>query len=585
MRLHCKRNWGCWVVATGCMLAWWGHGCLAFAGGETALREAAAQRIEWQSQEAATEVLPLKLLAINDFHSQLSAGLTVDGRPVGSAPVLASYLQSLEKEARGATIILHAGDHVGASQPQSALLQDEPGVMFFNMLGNEQCRTQGRYGAGCNLIGIPGNHELDEGPDEMLRLIRGGNHAQGPFLEQPYQGAAFPYICANLVYADSGRPVFPPYVIHQIDGTSIAFIGALLRQASSFLSPQSLEGLQVLDEAETINRYVSELQSQGIHTVVAVIHQGGAQYQRQASAAGSAVVFGDIVPLVARLDTEVDVVFAGHTHTFHNAFFERDGGKKMLVVQAWPKGTGLADVDLTLSRKTGDVVAIGSRIVTTWADQGAGLRPDARVAGLTRQTEEAGNALASQVIAQATKPITRAANAAGESALGDLVADAYRRTMKADFAFIDADGLHADLDPGQITKATPYSVQPYHLNLIRLELTGRQIYALLNQQWSKEEEAERRLQVSGLTYTWDAKQPVGQRIVTVMRDGQPLGAETCYTVAVNEYLAGGGGRFTVLTQGRNPVVGPFVAEALGQYVAAHPQPISAPATGRISRLN
>ena len=558
---------------------------MASAGGETALREAAAQRIEWQSQKAAGEVQRIKLLAINDFHSQLSAGLTVDGRPVGSAPVLASYLKTLEQETQDPAIILHGGDHVGASQPQSALLQDEPGIMFFNLLGNGQCRTHGRYGAGCNLIGIPGNHELDEGPDEMLRLIRGGNHVQGPFLEQPYQGAAFPYICANLVYADSGRPVFPPYVIRQIDGTPIAFIGALLRQASSFLSPQSLAGFQVLDEAETINRYVNELQNQGIHTVIAVIHQGGVQYQAQAEAAGSTILYGDIVPLVERLDTEVDVVFAGHTHTFHNAFVEKTSGRKVLVAQAWPKGTGLADVDLVISRKSGDVVGIGSRIVTTWADQGAGLRPDATVAGLTRQTEAVGNALASQVIAQAAKPITRAANAAGESALGDLVADAYRRAMVADFAFIDTEGLHADLDPGQITKATPYSVQPYHLNLIRLELSGRQIYALLNQQWSKEEDTERRLQVSGLTYTWDASQPVGQRIVAVMRDGQPLSEETRYTVAVNEYLAGGGGRFTVLTQGDNPVVGPFVAEALGQYVETHSQPISAPATGRISRLN
>ena len=585
MRHIFKQSWLPWLAAAICTLGPWNNGSKALAGGETALRTAAEQRIAWRSAEAEGDILPLKLLAINDFHSQISAGLAVDDRPVGSAPVLAAYLKKLEREAKGATIILHAGDHVGASQPQSALLQDEPGMMFFNMLGNRQCQTQGRYGAECNLIGVPGNHELDEGLAEMLRLIRGGNHPQGPFLEQPYQGAAFPYICANLVYASSGQPVFPPYVIHQVDGTPVAFIGAVLRQASSFLSPQSLEGLQVLDEAEAINRQVAALQKQGVRAIIAVIHQGGVQYQVQGEAAGQPVLHGDIAPLAERLDNEVDVVFAGHTHTFHNALLNRANGKKVLVAQAWPKGTGLADVDLAISRTSGDVVAIDSRIVTTWADQGAGLQPDPAVASLMKQTETAGNNRASQVIAQAAKPITRTTNAAGESALGDLVADAYRRAMKADFAFIDAEGLHADLDPGQITKATPYSVQPYHLNLIRLELTGRQIHTLLNQQWQGKEDKGPLLQVSGLTYTWDAKRPAGQRIVAVMRDGRPLDEETRYTVVVNEYLAGGGNNLTVLTQGVNLEVGPFVAEALGQYVEAHAQPVDVPAAGRISRLN
>ena len=558
---------------------------LAAAGGDSELREQAEQSVRWRATDSAGGTIAVKLLAINDFHSQITAGLDVDGRPVGSAPVLAAYLKEAQARATGQTFILHAGDHVGASQPQSALLQDEPGIMFFNMLGNSQCRTGGNYGPDCNLIGIPGNHELDEGAREMLRLVHGGNHSQGPFLQNPYQGAAFPYVCANLVQETTGQPLFMPYVVRMVDGVPVGFIGAVLRRASTFLSPESLAGLKVLDEADAVNGYVRKLKAEGVHAIVVLVHQGG--YQLPASQADNppSPLVGDLAPIVERLDGEVDAVLSGHTHTYHNILVKNGGGRPMLVVQAWPKGTGYADIDLEISRESGDVTALSSKIVTTWADQGPGLQPDARVASLAKQVDAMGTAIAEQVIASAAKPITRESNEAGESALGDLVADAQRQAMGTDFAFMHPEGIEADIAPGGLTKADHYTVQPANLNLIKLEMTGRQVYELLNQQWTSKNEHGRFLQISGLTYTWDAERPAGQRIVAVRKDGFPLQTETKYTVAVNEYLAGGGGNFSVLTQATNPVVGPFVAEALIQYVRTRPQPINADIEGRISRLN
>jgi len=552
---------------------------------ETELHDLASRKVTWRSPEAGGMTIPLQLLSINDFHSQITAGLTIDGRPVGSAPVLAAYLKDTSARAKGKSFILHAGDHVGASQPQSALLQDEPGIMFFNMLGNAHCRTGADHGRDCNLVGIPGNHELDEGLPEMLRLIQGGNHAQGPYLQNPYQGANFPYICANLVHAATGQPLFTPYVVRMVDGVPVGFIGAILHQASSFLSPESLEDLQILDEADTINNYVGQLRAQGVHTIIAIMHQGGFQQPANELSPYPGTLGGDLLPIVKRLDDEVDVVLAGHTHTVHNALVENGTGKKILVAQAWLYGTGYAAIDLEISRASNDVVAISSQIVTTWADQGPGLQPDSGVAALMHRVEAMGSDIAEQVIASAARPITRAANKAGESALGDLVADAQRTAMGSDFAFMHPEGIQADLAPGRITKGDHYTVQPYNINLIKLELTGRQIYALLNQQWTDRGAEARFLQVSGLTYTWDADRPAGRRIVAVRQNGSPLQPERKYTVTVNEYLAGGGDNFTVLTQGVNPVVGPFIVEALIQYVQAQPQPLNADIAGRISRLN
>lgn len=571
------------LIAAGLlMLA--GLAAIGARAGDSEWREQAGRTVRWQAPAPRAErTLPLQLLTINDFHSQITAGQEVDGRPVGSAPVLAAYLKEAQAQAKGKTFLLHAGDQVGASQPQSALLQDEPGIMFFNMLGNSHCRTGGRSGPDCDLIGIPGNHELDEGLPEMLRLLTGGDHRLGPFLEHPYQGAAFPTICANLVQTGTGEPLLPPYVVRTVAGVKVGFIGAILHRASTFLSPESLAGLHILDEADTINRYARQLKAEGVRTLVAIVHQGG--YQTPATDGAPGRLVGDIVPIVERLDGEIDVVVGGHTHTFHNILAENGGGRPVLVVQAWPKGTGFADIDLEISPETGDVVAMTSTIVTTWADSGPGLRPDPQVAVLADRVQERGNAIAAEVIARAARPITRASNEAGESALGDLIADAQRQIMGTDFAFMHPEGIEADIPSGALTKGDHFTVQPANLNLIKLEMTGQQIYDLLNQQWSGDGGHGRFLQVSGLTYTWDAGRPAGQRVVAVQRNGTPLDRQAVYTVAVNEYLAGGGGNFTVLTRGANPVVGPFLAEALMQYVQTRPQPIAAGIEGRISRLN
>ena len=247
---------------------------------------------------------------------------------------------------------------------------------------------------------------------------------------------------------------------------------------------------------------------------------------------------------------------------------------------------GLTDFSIPLViAGHGTRVNAGAQAADELVDRVRTLLPDVRVAALTRQMEHLGASIAGEAIARASRPITREVNQAGESALGSLVADSYRQAMAADFAFLHLDGLRADLPPGDLTRGDQFAVQPHNLNLVRLELTGAQVRDLLEQQWQGADDEGRRLQVSGLTYTWDASRPAGQRIVTVRAQGQILRPEARYTVAVNEHLAGGGEQLSVLTHGVNPVVGPFVAEALAGYLASCPQPIEAGIQGRISRLN
>ena len=559
-------------------------------------RAVAAERVAWRAKDAA-DTLRVKLLSINDFHGQLSAGRRVANRPVGSAGVLAAYLRAAQAGLEDHTIVVHAGDHVGASPAASALLQDEPAIAFLNQLANEHCRYPERedeaddddgypeWDAECNIVGTLGNHEFDEGVTELKRLLDGGNHANGPFLEGPWRGARFPYVSANVVDARTGEPILPPYVIQRVDGMPIAFIGAVLKATPTIVTPSGVAGVTFLDEAEAINRYIPELRRQKVRAIVVLIHQGGRQNTYDGATSPTApAVTGDIVDIVTRLHDEVDVVVSGHWHSFTNAILNNQNGKPILVTQAFSAGTAYGDIDLEISRASRDVVAKSAAIVTTWADAGAGLTPDTAAAQLTADAEAKVAPLVNQVIGIAATDITRTENSVGESALGNLIADAQRAAMGTDFAFMNPGGIRADVLAGEVTWGELFTVQPFGNSLVKMGLTGQQIYDLLEQQWAGQTFA-RILKTSGLTYEWDAAAPVGSRVIAVYRNGTPLDKTATYTATVNSFLADGGDNFMVLRAGANRVGGPVDLDALITHVQSIPQPFTATIEGRILRLN
>jgi 5'-nucleotidase len=582
-------------------------------GEDPALRRIAEQRLFWKQKRTpdgddSTALLHVKVLAINDFHGQLSAGKTVGNRPVGSAPVLAAYLASAGKGMERRTIIVHAGDHVGASPPASALLQDEPSIGFLNMLVNRHC-SQKHHGAGdlfagpgdpmpsggqyavrtpidprCNLVATVGNHEFDEGRAEMLRLIYGGDHPLGPFLEDPYQGARFPYVVANVVDTQIGKPILPPYDVKEVEGIPIGFIGAVLKETPSIVTADGIAGLAFLDEADSINRYVRELQAMQVRSIIVLLHQGSSQTDVPPMNGPDAGLRGAVVDIVNRLDDEVDAVISGHAHSYTNTIVKNAGGAEILVTQAFSAGTAYSDMDLQVDRATKDIMGKSAAVITTYADAGPGLEPDPRVAALVAAAEKKVAPLVTRVIGTVAQDITRGQTAAGESALGNLIADAQRAACDADIAFVNPGGIRADLRSGQVTRGILFAVQPFRNTLVRIKLTGQQIFDLLNQQWALPE-APRFLQVSGLTYAWDNAVPADDRVIAVKKDGMPIDRNKTYTVVVNDFLAGGGDGFTVLRRGTDREPGPVDIDALIGYLESMPHPISASVDGRIERRN
>ncbi len=565
-----------------------------------AIRDFAEQKTEWQHEDFKQALAPVKvkILGFNDFHGHISAGTRVAGRPVGGAAVFASYLKAARAGMEGSTFIVHAGDAVGASPLSSALLADEPTINFFNQLTNDHCRYKGRSSSRCNLVGTLGNHEFDRGQAELLRLLNGGNAAAGPYLDPQYRGAKFPYVSANVVSTSTGKTILPPYVIKRAsykdeEGETkdmpIAFIGAVLKGTPSIVTPAGIAGLTFLDEAEAINKYIPEIKARGVRTIIVLIHQGGFQnnYIGQTDPA-KPVVSGEITGIVSRLDDEIDVVVSGHSHSFTNALLSNSQGKQILVAQAFSYSTAYADIELQIDRKTRDVIAKSASIVTTFADQGPGLTPDQTAADLTAQAEARVAPIANQLVGSISADISRSANAAGESSLGNLIADAQRAALKTDVAFMNPGGIRADLlfigthtpmqPNGTVTYNDIFTVQPFGNSLVKMDLTGQQIIDLLNQQFPPNQTANRLLQVSGISYTWSAA-AVGNKISNVKIGGAEVVLSKVYSATVNSFIASGGDNFSVLNAGANKVGGAQDVDALFDYIKALPQPVVPPAVG------
>jgi 5'-nucleotidase len=565
-------------------------------------REVAGRRVGWRDEGRGSDpVVRIKLLGINDFHGQLATGRLVANRPVGGAAILATYLKRASSGAQGTAFIIHAGDHVGATPPDSALLQDEPSVDVLNLLANDQCTyfdvargmpswSRAWSHPRCNVIGTLGNHEFDEGVAELLRLIDGGNHATGPFLQDPWRGARYPYVSANVVDAATGAPILPPYSIKVADGVRFGVIGAVLRETPTIVTPSGVAGVRFLDEADAINGAVAELRAQNIEAIVVTIHQGLRQAPSFDSATPDAPpsLTGPIVEIVRRLDDAVDVVISGHAHGFSNAIVPNSNGTRILLTQAFSSGTAYADIDVAISRLTGEVVEKSARVLTTWSDDPA-VVPDVEVGKVVAAAGERVAPLVSRVIGVAAVGIDRATTPAGESRLGNLIANAQRLQTAARFAFMNPGGIRTDIDAGETTWGELFNVQPFGNDLVSMDLTGVQLETLLEQQWINQPAGGRILQISGLHYTWNAAAAIGDRIdpslIIDEQTGQPVEPAATYRVTVNSFLATGGDNFVVLNSGLNRVVGQVDLEALIEHIAALQQPFTAPPLGRITRQN
>jgi 5'-nucleotidase len=565
-----------------------------------------------QTQGPATAPVEVRIIGFNDFHGALEPPRTSvpatapDGSavrvPAGGAAYFASAVRSL-REGSPNTLVVAAGDLISASPLASAQFLDEPTVLALNMIGLD--------------FSALGNHEFDRGRQELLRMQNGGcaRHTQRTpcGVDPDFPGARFRYLAAN-VRTEDGRTLFPAYGIRTFgsgrDAVKVGVIGLPLRGAATLVTPAGVAGLTFGDEAEAINAAIPLLRAEGADAIVVLIHEGVATSvgYNDHSCAG---MNGDLVPILARLDPAVDLVVSGHTHNAYICDYGRiDPSRPILVTSAGRSGTLLTDIELRIDPAQGRVIAkrADNLIVQSEPYQGASgmvalsehfprYQPDPAVAALVARYSAAAGPLANRVVGRLSGPALRETAPSGESVLGNLLADAHLAATRApetggaQIAFTNQTSVRADIVPaadGSVTFGQLFTAQPFGNNLIVKSMTGRQLRALLEQQFaSGSNTAERPIMLlpsRGLTYSYDLRLPVGQRILDLKLNGQTVGDDTSYRVTMNSFLATGGDNFTLFRDGTNSFGGPLDLEAIEAYLAAN-NPLAPPAADRVTRLS
>ncbi len=437
----------------------------------------------------------IQLLGVNDLHGHLEpAG------DIGGAAWLAAYFDRAAAEQPGRTIRVHAGDMYGASPLIST---------HFNHVSTIDAINRMHFD-----VGTVGNHEFDDGGDRLTSLL---------------DRVRIPYTNANVVDRE-GKLRLPPYRIVERSGVRIGFIGVTTTSAPRYLLLRFARRFRFLDLSDSVNRWVPALQRRGVEAIVVLAHAGAFQ---TGGVGGRAV--GEIVDETRQMSDAVDVVISGHTHSYLNT---RVGGK--LVVQSYAYGNAFDKVEMTVDRRSGDVVSSTADVPKTVH---AGIRPDPRVGAIVRRYARLVKPLADRVLADSRRSFSRE-----RGDLGRVVAAAQRRLAGADIAFVNPGNMRDDLRSGPVTYAEVCAIEAYGHPVLRMRLRGRYVEALLRQQWQGR---ATRLYTSGLPRRVDP--------------------DRLYTVAANELIATGG-RFSVLRDhglGKRPV-GTDV-QALVSYLESHPR--------------
>jgi 5'-nucleotidase len=501
---------------------------------------------------AKSAAIDINLVAINDFHGHLEASKFVyasarDSKETtvtaGGIDNLAAALQAFRKEDKD-LLLVGAGDLVGASPAMSSMWADEPSLVALGMLGLR--------------ISSVGNHEFDQGRMELLRKQNGGCVSPLPAkackLAPDFSGAPFGYLAANVIDSATGKPLLPAYSIQQVKGVRIAFIGAVLKDTASVVTASGIAGLSFIDEASAINQALVAARGQGATAFVVLIHQGG-DTPEPFDQPDCSQLKGPIVGIARALDPAIRLVISGHTH---KGFQCKVDGRT--ITQAQMGGHVLSRIRLSIDPASGAVRDVAVRNVPVVAGQyPADPKVDAYLASVKEQSKAA---LARPVARVAVRSTARKQNDAGESPLGDLIADAVVEATRAhgvQVGFMNVGGMRSDFDVGADLVATFGQAQvvlPFSNTLVVMDMTGAQLRGLLEQQFQRSDadEARSMLQVSrGLSYRWDNTLPTGRKVVagSIRIDGAPLDEAKTYRVVANNFLAEGADGFPLFASASN----------------------------------
>ncbi|MBF8189696.1 bifunctional metallophosphatase/5'-nucleotidase [Nonomuraea sp. K274] len=559
----------------------------------------------------APRTVPVRLLALNDFHGNLepptgSSGRMVDeqGNTVdaGGAAYIATHMKALADKN---TIAVAQGDLIGATPLISAAYHDEPSVEFLGKLGLK--------------VAAVGNHEFDEGYTELRRIMKGGCHpVDGCSPAGKWKGAQYDYVGANVLFknpnektdalaalgrqpqikkllSDWGVPALPPVSIKWMNGVPIGFIGAVTQTTPSIVTSEGIKDLEFVDEVKAANVASKLLKLVGVKAQVVLVHEGD-QVNAGQSPDACAAVPGAGSRIATQVDAEVDLILSGHSHQAYVCKVKDPAGHDRVFSQGGSFGRVITQVDMNVNTRTRDIdrasVVADNHVVTRT------VTADPEISAFVQTWKDRVAPVANRAVGTISADLTNTAAPSGESPLGNLIADAQLAATKtggnAQIALMNPGGVRATLTyagspanegDGVVTYGEAFAVQPFNNLMQVVTLTGAQLKTVLEQQFTggpNNQAFTKILQPSAnFTYTYSASAAWGAKVSDMKIDGVAVTDTQSIRVAANNFLVGGGDAFLAFQEGTDLWSGPLDIDAFVDYLGQNTS-IAPPATNRIT---
>lgn len=480
----------------------------------------------------------IDILTVNDLHGRLEAA-----PPAAGAAVLGGLVEAT-RAANPNTLFISAGDSIGASTFTSFIQNDEPTLDALNAMELD--------------LSALGNHEFDQGRADVD--------------ERVIPNSDFPYLGANIYEKGTTTPAYQEYEVIEVDGVKVGFIGVLTESMPSLVSPAGISTLDFGDMTTAAVRVADQLQdgdaANGEADVVILVAHEGAPTTTLESATGDSE-FGDLINGVLG---KVDAVVSGHTHLQYDLEIPVPGTDEVMpLIQGGQYGEAYGHLALSVDPESNELLSITAGVKPL---VGA-AQPDPEIAAIVADAVAFAQVAGNQRLGDITGDFLRGIDFTGqngaqnenrgaESTLGNEVADAQlwaTQDLGTELALMNPGGLRANLlyassganDPvGNLTFREAANVQPFANTLVVMTLTGDQLRSVLEQQWQPAGSSRPFLKLgvsSTLEYDYDPTKPAGERIGTMLLNGDAVTADQQIRVVANSFLAAGGDNFATLAQG------------------------------------
>jgi 5'-nucleotidase / UDP-sugar diphosphatase len=481
------------------------------------------------AQPAAAEPVEIKILQVNDWDRFQED----DGR--GGLARLVSILEA-ENATAANTLFVHAGDAISPSL-LSGFDQGEHMIALLNELPITAFTL--------------GNHEFDFGPEVAAERVA---------------EATFPVVSSNVKTA--AGELFPGTVetlLLEVEGFTIGIYGITTPNTIEIASPGDTAFEPVLETGLAMQ---AALREAGADIVVALVHTGWEEdmslFRNQAA----------------------DLILTGHDHDLRVMYNGRTA-----MVESYSQADYVTAIELLVERdEDGDVTWSPSfRVLDSAAYEPAESGLALIQPFEQRLSDELDIDIGEALVELDTR---RATVRSQESNFGSLIADAIRNATDADIGFTNGGGIRGDrvYEPGHVlTRRDVLTELPFGNTTVLVEVTGADLLAALENGVSQVEDGAGRFpQVSGMSFTFDAARPAGERVVEVMVGDAPLDPDATYRVATNDYMLGGGDGYTSFANGTviiDAAAATLMANTVINYITAIGGTVDLQAEGRITRVN